>query len=159
MSTLTPPAPQTGPGGKIKEGLAFHPVRVAVLTVSDTRDEESDTSGALLASRVADAGHVLAGRSMVPDEVSAMAQSAAADIRQAGGNPFNEDQLPRAIVTLRQGVGRLIRDETDRGLLMLCDPRLKSKSYGRKVLASLPPMPVLASLGDAENWLQGLRPA
>ena len=44
MSTTAPPAPQTGPGGKIKEGLAFTPVRVAVLTVSDTRDEESDTS-------------------------------------------------------------------------------------------------------------------
>lgn len=79
-------------------------------------------------------------------------------IRQAGGNPFNEDQLPRAIVTLRQGVGRLIRDETDRGLLMLCDPRLKSKSYGRKVLSSLPAMPVLGSLAEAESWLQGIRP-
>ncbi len=78
-------------------------------------------------------------------------------IKQAGGNPFNDDQLPRAIVTLRQGVGRLIRDETDRGLLMLCDPRLKSKSYGKKVLASLPPMPVLASLADTENWMRTIR--
>ena len=72
MSKPAPPAPQTGPGGKIKEGLTFQPVRVAVLTVSDTRDEESDTSGALLAARVAEAGHVLAGRSMVPDEVNAI---------------------------------------------------------------------------------------
>ena len=80
-------------------------------------------------------------------------------IRQSGGNPFNDDQLPRAIVTLRQGVGRLIRDETDRGLLMLCDPRLKSKGYGRKVLASLPAMPRLESLSDAEAWMQQLRPA
>jgi len=79
-------------------------------------------------------------------------------IKQAGGNPFNDDQLPRAIVTLRQGVGRLIRDETDRGLLMLCDPRLKSKSYGRKVLSSLPPMPQLATLPEAESWLKEVMP-
>ncbi len=77
-------------------------------------------------------------------------------IKQAGGNPFSDDQLPRAIVTLRQGVGRLIRDETDRGLLMLCDPRLKSKSYGRKVLASLPPMPVLATLAETEDWMHAI---
>lgn len=80
-------------------------------------------------------------------------------IRSNGGNPFADDQLPRAIVTLRQGVGRLIRDVTDRGLLMLCDPRLRSKSYGRKVLASLPAMPVLATLPEAEDWLRALRPA
>lgn len=79
-------------------------------------------------------------------------------IRQAGGNPFNDDQLPRAIVTLRQGVGRLIRDVSDHGLLMLCDPRLRSKGYGRKVLASLPPIPLLSSLAEAEDWLRALRP-
>jgi len=79
-------------------------------------------------------------------------------IKQAGGNPFNDDQLPRAIVTLRQGVGRLIRDETDRGLLMLCDPRLKTKGYGRKVLSSLPPMPMLATLADTENWMRSIKP-
>ena len=80
-------------------------------------------------------------------------------IRSNGGNPFADDQLPRAIVALRQGVGRLIRDVDDRGLLMLCDPRLRSKSYGRKVLASLPAMPVLASLAEAEDWLRALLPA
>ena len=78
-------------------------------------------------------------------------------IRQNGGNPFADDQLPRAIVTLRQGVGRLIRDVSDRGLLMLCDPRLRSKSYGRVILASLPPMPRLASLAEAEDWLRQIR--
>lgn len=78
-------------------------------------------------------------------------------IRQNGGNPFADDQLPRAIVTLRQGVGRLIRDVSDRGLLMLCDPRLRTKGYGRQVLASLPPMPRLASLAEAEDWLRQIR--
>lgn len=80
-------------------------------------------------------------------------------IKQNGGNPFNDDQLPRAIVTLRQGVGRLIRDETDRGMLMLCDPRLKSKGYGKKILASLPAMPQLNSLAEAEAWMRTIMPA
>ena len=75
-------------------------------------------------------------------------------IRSNGGNPFADDQLPRAIVTLRQGVGRLIRDVTDRGLLMLCDPRLRTKNYGRLVLAALPAMPRLATLAEAEDWLR-----
>jgi molybdopterin adenylyltransferase len=56
----------------IDESLAFEPVRVAVLTVSDTRDEESDTSGRILAERIAGAGHVLAGRAFVPDDVDAI---------------------------------------------------------------------------------------
>ena len=63
---MTTPLP--APGGKIDEARAFTPVRVAVLTISDTRDEESDTSGDLLASRVTDAGHVLADRAMVKDD-------------------------------------------------------------------------------------------
>lgn len=61
-------------------------------------------------------------------------------MRQAGGNPFMEYQLPQAVITLKQGVGRLIRDVTDRGVLVLCDPRLGTKNYGRIFLDSLPPM-------------------
>jgi len=61
-------------------------------------------------------------------------------IREAGGDPFFEHQLPSAVIALRQGVGRLIRDQADRGALMLCDPRLISRSYGRTFLNSLPPM-------------------
>jgi ATP-dependent DNA helicase DinG len=61
-------------------------------------------------------------------------------MRKAGGNPFMEYQLPQAVITLKQGVGRLIRDVNDRGVLMLCDPRLGSKPYGRIFLNSLPPM-------------------
>ena len=60
------------PGGRIDESLPLTPVRVAVLTISDTRDEESDTSGHLLAERVKAAGHTLADRTLVPDEVSAI---------------------------------------------------------------------------------------
>jgi molybdenum cofactor biosynthesis protein B len=59
-------------GGRIDETLAVQPVRVAVLTVSDTRDEESDTSGHLLAGRVTSAGHELADKQLVPDDVDAI---------------------------------------------------------------------------------------
>lgn len=60
------------PGGKIVEDLAFTPVRIAVMTISDTRDEESDTSGKVLAERVARDGHVLAARAWVKDDVAAI---------------------------------------------------------------------------------------
>lgn len=62
-------------------------------------------------------------------------------LRQRGENPFLSYQLPQAVIALKQGVGRLIRDTRDRGVLMLCDPRLLTKSYGRVFLDSLPPMP------------------
>ena len=60
-------------------------------------------------------------------------------IRRDGGNPFRDEQLPQAVIALKQGVGRLIRSETDRGVLVLCDPRLTGKSYGKVFLDSLPP--------------------
>ena len=62
-------------------------------------------------------------------------------LRQRGEDPFLAYQLPQAVIALKQGVGRLIRDVSDRGVLMLCDPRLLSKFYGRVFLDSLPPMP------------------
>lgn len=77
-------------------------------------------------------------------------------VRRRGGAPFFELQLPEAIVMLRQGTGRLIRDPDDRGLLMLCDPRIVSKSYGRRVLASLPKMPVLRDLEPVREFLAAL---
>jgi ATP-dependent DNA helicase DinG len=69
-------------------------------------------------------------------------------IRRAGGNPFRDEQLPQAVIALKQGVGRLIRTETDRGVLVLCDPRLVGKSYGRVFLDSLPPLPRTRDVGD-----------
>jgi ATP-dependent DNA helicase DinG len=56
------------------------------------------------------------------------------------------------VITLKQGVGRLIRDESDHGVLMLCDPRLLSKGYGKTFLASLPPMPRTHDLGDVQRF-------
>src|SRR5687768_5949321 len=73
-------------------------------------------------------------------------------IRGGGGNPFNDLQLPQAVLQLKQGAGRLIRDETDRGVLMLCDPRLVSRPYGKRILHSLPPMTRTRELADVERF-------
>lgn len=72
-----------------------------------------------------------------------LVQARIESIRRAGGDAFTEFQLPQAVLALKQGVGRLIRDFDDRGLVVLGDPRLRSRGYGRLFLASLPPMPVL----------------
>ena len=72
--------------------------------------------------------------------------------RAIGGNPFMDLQLPQAILQLKQGAGRLIRDETDRGVLMICDPRLYSKPYGRTIRASLPPMKPTREIADVEAF-------
>ena len=79
-------------------------------------------------------------------------------VRSSGGNPFNELQLPQAVLQLKQGAGRLIRDEADRGVLMLCDPRLVSKPYGRRILQSLPPMALTRELSAVERFFAA-RPA
>ena len=73
-------------------------------------------------------------------------------VRRAGGNPFRDEQLPQAVIALKQGVGRLIRTETDRGVLVLCDPRLSGKSYGRVFLESLPPFPSTRDVADVEDF-------
>ena len=88
-----------------------------------------------------------------------LVQARAESIRRAGGDPFNELQLPQAVLTLKQGVGRLIRDFEDRGLVVLGDPRLRSRPYGAKFLASLPPMPVLEDHDEALAFAATLAPA
>ncbi len=79
-------------------------------------------------------------------------------IRQEGGDPFNEFQLPQAVLALKQGVGRLIRDFTDRGLVIVCDPRLRTRGYGRVFLESLPSMPLLDEYSDALRFAGSLLP-
>ncbi len=73
-------------------------------------------------------------------------------LRAKDGNPFTEFQLPQAILQLKQGAGRLIRDDADRGVLMLCDPRLYSRPYGRLVRASLPPMKQTRELAEVREF-------
>ncbi|MFA5242227.1 MAG: ATP-dependent DNA helicase [Sulfuricella sp.] len=73
-------------------------------------------------------------------------------INREGRNAFMEYQLPHAVITLKQGAGRLIRDETDRGVLMICDPRMLTKSYGKRIWQSLPPMKRSRELKDVEAF-------
>ena len=73
-------------------------------------------------------------------------------LRAQGCNPFVEYQLPQAVLQLKQGAGRLIRDATDRGVLVLCDPRLYSRSYGKTIRASLPPMKQTRVLADVDAF-------
>ncbi len=75
-------------------------------------------------------------------------------IRRHGGHPFRDWQLPQAVIALKQGAGRLIRTHDDHGVLVLCDPRLVSKSYGALFLSSLPPF---ARTRDADRVIGFLR--
>jgi ATP-dependent DNA helicase DinG len=75
-------------------------------------------------------------------------------IARAGGNAFMEYQLPQAVIALKQGAGRLIRDERDHGVLMVADTRLVAKSYGKAMIASLPPMTVTRDAAEAAAFLR-----
>lgn len=78
-------------------------------------------------------------------------------INQNGGNAFMDYQLPHAVITLKQGAGRLIRDETDHGVLMICDPRLVTKPYGRRIWQSLPPMKRSRIEGEVVAFFEQIR--
>lgn len=71
-------------------------------------------------------------------------------LRESGANPFFAWQVPAAAIALKQGAGRLIRDANDRGVLVLCDPRLTTRGYGKLFLQSLPPMPRTRELADVQ---------
>ena len=78
------------------------------------------------------------------------------DLLQRGGNGFKDYFLPQTVIALKQGAGRLLRSETDRGLLVICDARLKLKSYGRGILKALPPMRPLGSEAQFHEALRNL---
>src|SRR6476660_1053742 len=98
----------------IDYGLTFHPLRMAVLTISDTRDEESDKSGALLADRIISAGHGLAGKAIVPDDVD--------DIRMQVRSWANNPQIDVIITT--GGTGFAPRDVTPEAIKPLCQRQM-----------------------------------
>ncbi|HUQ11422.1 MAG TPA: ATP-dependent DNA helicase [Steroidobacteraceae bacterium] len=87
-----------------------------------------------------------------PDD--ALTKARIEHLKANGGNAFREYQLPEAALALKQGVGRLIRSETDRGVVVICDPRLVDKPYGRVFRSSLPPMPVTRVASEAEKFLR-----
>jgi ATP-dependent DNA helicase DinG len=73
-------------------------------------------------------------------------------IRTRGGDPFGDYQVPLAILALQQGLGRLIRHRRDRGVLAVLDPRLRTKGYGRRFVASLPPAPIVHDLARVDAF-------
>jgi ATP-dependent DNA helicase DinG len=75
-------------------------------------------------------------------------------IEEAGGRPFSDYQVPAAVLTLKQGFGRLIRSLEDRGVLVLLDPRIRQKSYGQTFLASLPPYRMTDTITDVEEFFE-----
>jgi molybdenum cofactor biosynthesis protein B len=105
-------------GGKIAEEVEFKAVRVAVLTISDTRDEESDTSGQVLADRITGAGHVLAGRALVKDEVEQIRQQVLGWARGGGVD----------VIITTGGTGITGRDVTPEAIEPLFDKRMEGFS-------------------------------
>lgn len=73
-------------------------------------------------------------------------------IRREGGNGFMDHQLPQAALSLKQGAGRLLRDDKDFGVVVLCDPRITGKRYGSKFLDALAPMPTTTSIDDVSSF-------
>ena len=92
-----------------------------------------------------------------PDDPVLRARSLA--IEAGGGNAFAELSLPAAAMALKQGAGRLIRSESDRGLLVICDDRLATRSYGRQLLASIPPFRRVTNLEAALGCLPPVTPS
>ncbi|BFQ93408.1 ATP-dependent DNA helicase [Gallibacterium anatis] len=79
------------------------------------------------------------------------------DCRLQGGDPFNDIQIPETIITLKQGVGRLIRDINDRGAIIICDSRIVTRPYGQQFLQSLPPAKRTRDLTKVINFLQKIK--
>ncbi|EQD62921.1 ATP-dependent DNA helicase, partial [mine drainage metagenome] len=73
-------------------------------------------------------------------------------LREAGENPFASWQVPNAVIAFKQGAGRLIRGIDDRGVLVLCDPRLCARGYGKLFLASLPALPRSRRIEDVQAF-------
>lgn len=99
---------------------------------------------------------VLIDKLPFPPPNDPLVQARVRQIRERGGEPFDEYFLAEAAIALKQGAGRLIRTETDRGLLVICDPRMRQMGYGRRLRAALPPMAWAAEESEAMAWLAEL---
>ena len=88
-----------------------------------------------------------------------LVQARTRQLQAQGRDPFNAYFVAEAAVSLKQGGGRLIRSESDRGLLVVCDPRLRQMGYGQRLRAALPPMTPCADEAEALAWLAQLAAA
>ena len=99
---------------------------------------------------------VLIDKLPFPPPNDPLVQARVAQLREQNRNPFDDYFVAEAAVSLKQGAGRLIRTESDRGLLVVCDPRMRQMGYGRRLIAALPPMAVLDDEAAALAWLSEL---
>jgi ATP-dependent DNA helicase DinG len=136
-------------GEKSKSGLLdiFRKTPNAVLFATSSFWQGVDVQGEQLSCVVID---------KLPFSVPSDPVTAAriAQINESGGNAFYDYQIPTATILLKQGMGRLIRSKTDRGILALLDKRILTKSYGRMFLRSLPPAPLTCDSGQICNFLE-----
>jgi ATP-dependent DNA helicase DinG len=130
----------------------FLAARAAVLVGSQTFWEGIDVPGDALQC-------VLIDKLPFPPPHDPLVQARVRRAEAAGGNAFDECFVAEAAVSLKQGAGRLVRSETDRGLLVVCDPRMARMPYGRRLIAALPPMTRVDEESDALAWLRDLAAA
>ena len=144
-----PPVPMLVQGDAPRDQLlrAFREAGNAVLLGTGSFWEGVDVKGTALSVVIIDKLPFA-----VPDDPLLKARLDA--IRAQGGNPFFDEQVPQAVIALKQGVGRLIRDAGDFGVVMLCDPRLVTKGYGRIFIQSLPPMRRTRELEEVQGFLR-----
>lgn len=144
-----PPVPMLVQGDAARDQLLrrFREAGNAVLLGTGSFWEGVDVKGTALSVVVIDKLPFAA-----PDDPLLKARLDA--IRAQGGNPFFDEQVPQAVIALKQGVGRLIRDAGDFGVVMICDTRLLTKGYGRAFLASLPPMKRSREIGEVAAFLR-----
>ena len=123
----------------------FRETRHAVLLGTSSFWEGVDVKGEALSSVIIDKLPFAS-----PDDP--VLQARLNHFSQQGGNAFMEYQVPQAAIALKQGVGRLIRDVTDRGVCTICDKRIVNKAYGKRLINSLPLMPITHDIGDVKNF-------
>jgi ATP-dependent DNA helicase DinG len=134
-----------GSGSRTELLERFRRLGNAVLVASQSFWEGVDVRGSALSLVIIDRLPFA-----VPDDPVVAARIE--HLTRSGRNAFMEYQVPAAAIALKQGAGRLIRDEHDRGVLMICDPRLATRPYARRILASLPPMKRTRELAEIERF-------
>jgi ATP-dependent DNA helicase DinG len=141
-----------GSGPKRALLQSFLSARAAVLVGSQTFWEGIDVPGDALQC-------VLIDKLPFPPPNDPLIEARVRKLEAEGRNPFDECFVADAAVSLKQGAGRLVRSETDRGLLVVCDPRMLRMPYGRRLIAALPPMARASEESDALRWLAELAAA
>ncbi|WP_282176676.1 ATP-dependent DNA helicase [Vibrio nereis] len=144
--TLTVPVLMQGETSKQKTLAEFMELGNALLVATGAFWEGIDVRGDALSCVIIDKLPFTA-----PDDP--LLKARIEDCQLKGGDPFAQVQIPDAVITLKQGVGRLIRDKKDKGALIICDNRLVTREYGGVFLASLPPIPRTRDLGVVEDFL------